>query len=163
MVRSPVALIVPILVLLTVANAEALVLCGKVSKKTGEVREGTSIRLRTECKTSEIELDPAELGLQGPQGEPGVDGEPGTPGEQGPKGDPGPQGEPGEPTTYDCEVLATGSPYDVLSGTGTGHQLCSAIGKTCVAGQGRSFVADVLWNPFRSCDLDLQQAVLCCG
>lgn len=83
MVRPPVALVVPILVLMTVANAEALVLCGKVSKKTGKVREGTPIRLRTECKTSEIELDPAELGLQGPPGVPGDDGEDGADGTNG--------------------------------------------------------------------------------
>ncbi len=51
-----------VVLLITVASlglfmpveADALLPCGKVSKKTGEVRDGTPIRLRSECKLSEV-------------------------------------------------------------------------------------------------------------
>ena len=53
------------------STASALVMCAKVRKATGEIREGTSIKLRTTCRDSEEQLNPAALGLQGPPGEDG--------------------------------------------------------------------------------------------
>lgn len=46
-------------------NADALVMCAKLKKSTGGVREGTAIKLRTACKDNEEQLDPASLGLGG--------------------------------------------------------------------------------------------------
>ena len=65
--------------------ADALVMCG-ARRVDGSVREGASIKLRTTCKSNEVQLDPIGLGLQGPSGDPGP---------SGPEGPVGPTGVPG--------------------------------------------------------------------
>jgi hypothetical protein len=45
-------------------GAEATVLCGKLNSATGHVRDGSSLHVRSACKTSEVQLDAAALGLQ---------------------------------------------------------------------------------------------------
>src|SRR2546426_5577564 len=73
--------------------APAMVLC------TGRTGTGT-LRVRETCTSREMQVDPVELGLQGPAGDPGdpgPQGDPGPPGDPGPAGDPGPQGDPGPP------------------------------------------------------------------
>lgn len=86
------------------STAFALVVCSSVNRATGQPREGGSLRLRTTCKSTEVQVDPATVGLQGPpgpqgptgeQGSPGVPGAQGPTGQQGPVGAQGPQGEPG--------------------------------------------------------------------
>lgn len=70
-------------------SANALVMCAKVRKATGEIREGTPIKLRSACKPNEEQIAPAALGLQGPPGEDGddgADGEDGTDGVDGADG-----------------------------------------------------------------------------
>jgi hypothetical protein len=63
--------------------AHAVVLCAPKVKKTGELKEGAAIKLCTACKSTELQLDPAALGLQGPAGQDGADGAPGSPGSSG--------------------------------------------------------------------------------
>src|SRR4051812_10801129 len=65
--------------------AAALVMCGRKGR-SGEVAEGASIKLRDVCRTSEVQVDPMELNLQGPTGDPGTVGPPGP---VGPPGVPG--------------------------------------------------------------------------
>src|SRR5207244_11000708 len=67
--------------------AGAMVLC------TGRTGAGT-LKVRETCTSRETQVDPVELGLQGPPGDPG---EPGPPGDPGPAGDSGPQGDAGPP------------------------------------------------------------------
>ncbi len=62
-------------------TADAVVMCAKVKSSTGEIREGTPIKLRTVCRPNEEQLDPDALGLQGPPGDDGVDGLDGGPGQ----------------------------------------------------------------------------------
>lgn len=93
--------------LLIPVEAAALVQCAKVRRSTGEIRDGTPIRLRAECKLSEVELDPAALGLQGPPGTDGVDGQPGS------QGNPGPQGEPGNWVVIDATGVLVGKVLSV--------------------------------------------------
>ena len=56
--------------------ANALVMCGP-KKPDGTLREGAPIRLRTVCRSNELQLDPVALGLQGPEGVAGPQGNPG--------------------------------------------------------------------------------------
>lgn len=65
----------------------AIVMCGP-KRPDGTLRDGGSIRLRAACRSSELQLDPVALGLQGP---------PGAPGEEGPTGPQGPSGADGQP------------------------------------------------------------------
>lgn len=60
--------------------AEALVMCGRKTR-SGEVAQGASMKLRDACRTSEVQIDPVALGLQGP---PGDQGGPGPAGPAGP-------------------------------------------------------------------------------
>lgn len=71
------------------ADAFALVVCSPVNRATGQAREGAPLRLRTACRTTEVQIDPAAVGLQGPAGAQGPQGESGP---QGPAGDPGANG-----------------------------------------------------------------------
>jgi len=72
--------------LLTVASAaDAIVLCAK-PKKNGTYN--TSVKIREACRKGETPLDPAALGLRGPQGAEGSQGA------KGDRGDPGPAGLP---------------------------------------------------------------------
>src|SRR5947208_14006314 len=71
------------------SQADAMMLC------TGKHGTGT-LRMRETCSSHEMQVDPMELGLQGPPGdpgEPGPPGDPGSPGDPGPAGDAGPAGE----------------------------------------------------------------------
>lgn len=68
-------------------QAHAAVLCAK-PKPDGSF-DG-SVKIRTACKPRETQLDPVDLGLQGPQGVPGPPGETGATGAPGPAGAPGP-------------------------------------------------------------------------
>jgi hypothetical protein len=66
------------LVLLIATAADAAVLCAK-PRKDGTF--STSVKIREGCKTAEVQLDPAALGLQGPpgpQGPQGIQGESGV-------------------------------------------------------------------------------------
>lgn len=92
-----------VLVLVMSCPATATVMCAAKKSLTGGLREGSSIRLRAACRTSEIQVDPVALGLRGPQGPPGDRGEAGP---SGPTGDAGLQGVPGEPG----ETGAQGAP-----------------------------------------------------
>lgn len=68
------------------ATATALVMCGLTDRSTGELREGAPIRVRSACRSSETQVDPIALGLQGPPGESGpagADGLAGAPGTAG--------------------------------------------------------------------------------
>lgn len=71
---------VSICLLLVVAfsNAGAEVLCARKTR-SGTVAEGASVKIRSTCRSNEIAVDAAALGLQGPagnDGSPGVDGLP---------------------------------------------------------------------------------------
>lgn len=68
------------------APAEADVLCTNPSG---------SVFVRTQCKGSEIQLNPVALGLVGPPGPQGPAGPAGPPGPEGPQGPPGPTGATG--------------------------------------------------------------------
>ena len=84
--------------LLFATNADAWVLCAKRDKRTDSYREGTSVKIRNICRKSEVVVDPADLGMvgpEGPQGPKGDAGEKGDTGDQGPQGDPGLDGQPG--------------------------------------------------------------------
>lgn len=74
--------------------AHATQLCGP-KKPDGTLRDGGSIRLRAACRSSELQLDPVSLGLQGPQGPTGPTGGLGPVGPSGPTGVMGPQGSTG--------------------------------------------------------------------
>lgn len=52
------------MVLLAVAagDANALVLCGQKLRTTGELRDGSSLRLRAACRANEVVVDPGTLG-----------------------------------------------------------------------------------------------------
>jgi len=80
------ALLLAALAVVLPIDADALVMCAKIKKSTGEIREGTPIRLRDECRPNEVEVDPATLGLQGPPGDPGQPGGDGTDGVDGANG-----------------------------------------------------------------------------
>lgn len=84
-------------VVVTTSDAFALVMCSSVNRATGQPREGGSLRLRSACKTTEVQIDPATVGLQGPPGAQGPVGEQGPPGATGVQGVGGPQGPTGEP------------------------------------------------------------------
>lgn len=71
MPRLAVQLVLALIVLAaTSVHADALVQCAKVRTSTGEIRNGTPVRLREVCKSNETEVD-----LTGPAGEPGLDGQ----------------------------------------------------------------------------------------
>jgi hypothetical protein len=57
--------------MLVATSAEAVVLC---AKPRSDSTYNTSVKIRESCKTGETQLDPAALGLQGPQGVPGTPG-----------------------------------------------------------------------------------------
>src|SRR5262245_32952831 len=65
------------------AHANALVMCAHKTA-TGQVSQGANIKLRNACRSSEVQVDPVALNLQGPQGPPGSDGQPGQQGVPGP-------------------------------------------------------------------------------
>ena len=102
-------------------DASALVLCAKRTS-TGEVRDGSTIKLRAECRANEVVVDPIEAGLQGPEGPPG---DPGAQGETGPEGPPGPVPEEvsvivndPQPVTwgpYGCGVLSASLSFSASS------------------------------------------------
>ena len=69
--------------------AHALVMCAKRDRAGGGVALGSSVKLREACRSTEAEVDPVSLGLQGPKGD---QGQKGDPGDTGLKGDPGPRG-----------------------------------------------------------------------
>jgi hypothetical protein len=81
-----------VLTLLIGGTADAVVLCAKARKDS---TFNSSVKIRGVCKASEVPLDPAMLGLQGPPGIAGAPGPAGPIGLPGPKGDPGVQGPPG--------------------------------------------------------------------
>lgn len=101
-------------------DAAALVMCARVKQSTGEIRNGTPIRLRAECKTKEVQVDPAALGLQGP------------PGVQGPHGDPGTDGADGSDgvACWDTDVdLTCDAEEDVAEPPGCGVEDCLGVAK----------------------------------
>jgi hypothetical protein len=87
--HSIAAAIVCILALAT--TVRSAVLCAR-PKSDGSFN--TTVKLRGTCKPSETVLDPAALGLRGPQGEQGATGPEGPAGPQGPAGPLGPEGPP---------------------------------------------------------------------
>ena len=76
--------------LMLAAQADALVLCAKA--KSGVVKEGASIKLRTACTAKEVAVDPDATGLRGPAGTDGQDGAAGANGMDGAAGVPGVSG-----------------------------------------------------------------------
>jgi hypothetical protein len=68
-------------------RAEALVLCAK--GKSGTVKEGAPLKVRTTCTGKEVQVDPDAAGLRGPAG---TDGAPGAAGAAGADGAPGAPG-----------------------------------------------------------------------
>ena len=85
-------------IFLFTTNADAWVLCAKKDKRTDSYREGTTVKLRNICRKSEVVVDPADLGMvgpEGPQGPTGDAGEKGDTGDQGAQGDAGQDGLPG--------------------------------------------------------------------
>ena len=74
-------------VLMLAPTAEALVLCAK--GKGGTPKPGAPLKVRDACAGKEVQVDPAALGLRGPQGDQGPAGDPGTPGAPGAMGVPG--------------------------------------------------------------------------
>lgn len=68
------------------SHADAAVLCAP--------RSG-AVSVREACKSTETQLDPVALGLQGPPGPKGDTGDPGPQGPMGLQGEQGPQGDPG--------------------------------------------------------------------
>lgn len=139
------------------ADALALVVCSPVNRATGRAREGAPMRLRTACKPTEVQIDPATVGLQGPPGEQGPAGEQGSPGATGERGAPGADGLAGL-SCWDrdgdtiCDASEdTGAPLgcgpEDCAGTGalactrrtvstsapaTGVETCSPYGEICV-------------------------------
>lgn len=114
------------------ADAEALVLCAPVSKKTGQIREGAPLRLRTACTAKEQQVDPDATGLRGPQGTAGTPGDPGT---------------PGAPGLSDIEVVSQDGSA-IISGYGTSSATASCpAGKKAVAG-GHDFTALGPWTVY---------------
>jgi hypothetical protein len=80
--RMVVALVVATAIL--GGRADALVLCTKA--KSGAVKEGAPIKLRTACTAKEVQVDPDATGLRGPQGPAGQNGSNGTNGLNGVSG-----------------------------------------------------------------------------
>ncbi len=78
-----------VFVLALTIPANAVVLC---AKQRSDGTFNTSVKIREVCKTREVELDPAGLGLEGeqgpagPQGDAGVQGDPGSDGQDGAAG-----------------------------------------------------------------------------
>src|SRR5437879_5862237 len=83
---------------LAASSARAVVLCAR-ARSDGTF--STTLKVRELCKSSETQLAPGALALQGPagpqgsEGPPGQQGEQGSPGPQGPQGLAGPQGNQG--------------------------------------------------------------------
>jgi hypothetical protein len=69
------------------ARANALVLCAK--GKSGAVKEGAPLKVRTSCVGKEVQVDPDAVGLRGPAGAPGSPGADGAAGTDGTDGAPG--------------------------------------------------------------------------
>lgn len=167
-------------------DAYALVMCGRVSKPTGEIRDGAPIRLREACKAGEVEIDAVELGLQGPSGKPGQSGSDGDDGADGVDGlacwdlngnatcDPDEdRAEPFGCTADDCQgptgSLAACESRDlpfVATPFGprflSGDETCALSDKTCVFGFG-VFGTSVAPPLLRSCQQLDGGAVVCCG
>jgi len=68
--RRPIGLVAAVVAALLAhaGRADALVLCAKQNAKTHAITEGASLKLRTTCKASEQQVDPASIGLQGSVG-----------------------------------------------------------------------------------------------
>lgn len=97
-------------------SADALVLCAR--KKANGSIQGV-VKVREECKFREVELDPVELGLQGPAGEPGEQGPPGEDGSRGSRGSAGADGTDGTDGEGVCLPNVPASPQFVDNGDGT--------------------------------------------
>src|SRR5438445_13341181 len=133
------------------SQADAMMLC------TGKRGTGT-LRMRETCSSHEMQVDPMDLGLQGPPGDPG---EPGPPGDPGPAGDPGPPGGPGLGG-------AGGQPFVCLKAklpaqpTASGDSVCTDLQMFCVA----EFLNDTRTGLVHACgatgDLFPNADVLCC-
>jgi hypothetical protein len=50
------------------SRADAFVLCAHRNSKTAAIADGAALKLRTTCKSSEQQVDPASIGLQGSLG-----------------------------------------------------------------------------------------------
>jgi hypothetical protein len=91
--------------LLSAATAHSAALC---AKPRADGSYNTSVKLREVCKAHETTLDPAALGLRGPQGEQGP---------AGPQGAVGPQGAPFDANTFTrCFAWSHNGDQIVVSG-----------------------------------------------
>lgn len=81
------AVVMVAVAVLSAASADALVLCAK--GKSGVVKEGAPLKVRTACKAKEVQVDPDATGLRGPQGPAGANGADGAAGAAGAAGAPG--------------------------------------------------------------------------
>jgi hypothetical protein len=120
-------MLVVVVGILSVARADALVLCAKA--KAGAVKEGAPLKLRTACTGKEVQLDPDATGLRGPEGPAGADGAPGSP------------GSPGSPGLSGVEVVTQGGNViiDNTLATSSGTASCPTGKK--VLGGGISYVS----------------------
>src|SRR4051812_32539193 len=97
---SPLALIVVLLAVAAPVGAE--VLCASPSG---------GLSVRTQCKNNETQINPAALGLVGPQGPQGPAGPQGPQGPQGIQGPPGPQGPAGTGDEPMSEIMGFENDY----------------------------------------------------
>lgn len=117
------------------APVDALVLCAPTVRRTGQVREGAPLRLRTACTARETQVDPDANGLRGPQGAAGADGTNGAP------------GTPGSPGLSGIEVV-TQAGNAIISGYGNSTATASCPGgKKAIAG-GHSYITYGPWNVY---------------
>ena len=56
---------VTVAMLASSTDAGATVLCAAFNRTTGTLREGATLKVRTTCKASEQQVDPAAIGIQG--------------------------------------------------------------------------------------------------
>ncbi len=140
------------------SQASGMMLC------TGKRGTGT-LRMRETCSSHEMQVDPMDLGLQGPPGDPG---EPGPPGDPGSPGDPGPQGDPGPPGDPGSASLGSPTPFVCLKAklpalsTASGDSVCTSLDMFCVA----EFLNDIKTGLVHPCgapgDVFPNADVLCC-
>lgn len=112
-------------------NAHAFVLCSARVPTTGLPRDGGTVKLRVTCRSTEAQLDPVALALQGPAGPPGPVGTSGSPGPTGPQGPAGPGAIPCL-TQVGSEAYFTGCNVNVRSGSGATDGIGNGLGNLVI-------------------------------
>lgn len=119
--------------------ADALVMCGS-KKPDGALREGASIKLRTTCRSNELQVDPVALGLQGPAGPTGPIG---PTGEGGPAGPPGTNGGVAARDANGALIGPVASGVEANTGGGSSSYQAVVVSSTEVLGVSRLVWAQV--------------------